>query len=298
MLDQSDQDLMDGLRTLGPLLVQHQPWEGERDDAPHYKRHKPQNQWTVKQEQPERAQPNLLPLLRTLTNLVIQHDRNLHTLQRQDCYVMFAQNSQQGMAPLMSRMATEWKAQLTSSPTSPPALTLRTHLVAGLLKELLQRVTTLSNSSPGQELWDTTVKKGYIQADGSWVYMRWVPEQRQMQPAPRAPCQMAKMMKNLQIMLDLLKEPTHVVRFQSLRGTSETITWILQLSMRDSEFWLLMDDLAQNAVWSLLGMSCKRYTQTQSKLATQLLEALGKGKGSPKGKGKGKASPAHSGQKN
>ena len=79
-----------------------------------------------------------------------------------------------------------------------------------------------------------------------------------------------------------------MVKFHGLRGQQEVTPWILQVSMRDSEAWHLLNDLTQNKVWTLLGTVFKSHTLTQSKQAAALQALLGKGKNRPQGQSKGK----------
>ena len=62
--------------------------------------------------------------------------------------------------------------------------------------------------------------------------------------------------------------------------------------MRDSDMWTLLSETVQSTAWSLLGMSLKHHSQTQSKAAAVLSDLMGqsssKGKKGQKGHGKGK----------
>ena len=97
------------------------------------------------------------------------------------------------------------------------------------------------------------------------------------------------MLKALEVMEDLLKDNNHIVRFHSLRAQDTVIPWALQLSLRDAEFWTLMNDLANNSVWGLFGMSVKQHNQMMSRNAQTIASLLGQtSHPSHKGQGKGK----------
>ena len=68
---------------------------------------------------------------------------------------------------------------------------------------------------------------------------------------------------------------------------TSSVPWLLQLSHRE-DVWEMMTDLCNCTVWTLLGMSRKQHSQTMSKPAQLLQQALGKGGQLPQ-KGKGKA---------
>lgn len=59
------------------------------------------------------------------------------------------------------------------TPDSPKWLTVRTFLLRNVVMEVQQRVVKLSQSSQGQQLWDTAVKERVIHPDGSWPFQRW-----------------------------------------------------------------------------------------------------------------------------
>ena len=156
-------------------------------------------------------------------------------------------------------------------------MTLRSHLLRGLLQELLTRVVQLQESQPGQQLWDTAVTKQTILQDGSWVYMKWSPSDQQLIPTKRTPIPMGQMVKLLKVLIAALQDNMHVLRFQSLRTQQE-------VTLRDSELWATFNELTGNSVWGLMAMSLKRHQQVYSKPAQQLADLLGKGKGRGKGK--------------
>ena len=204
---------MSGLQALGPLLMGTRRW-GEPSDEDHVnKRHKPEKGGPPPAQQDQIQ--SLVGLVKMLTGVVLAHDKHIQTMCRQDSYVLFLQLDKQGAVPVLQELTTEWKSKRTTPPPTEDQLTLRTHLMGGLLTELHRRVTCLSQSSPGQTLWYTAISKGHIQMDGSWVFQRWAADSQSMVSSNKTPMPMSRMLKTLQTLIDLMKANDHVMRFHS-----------------------------------------------------------------------------------
>lgn len=289
LMDPNDQALMDGLAVLGPILLgsrKHQ--EGNEGDWGN-KRHKGHS---GAQDDGQPAKEAMTGLLRLMAQVILNHDRALQLRDRQDCFVMFAQSREDGILPLLTKMAKEWKDQAPQQKDNIRWLTLRTHLVGGLLTELLRRAQQVSGSKVGEALWDTATGNGTLLPCGSWPFQQWSVEQKQLVRSAHPPVPMDRMLRNLQVLTDLFQSNQHVVKFQCLRQDQTTVPWILQLTHRDSDAWMLLHDLCHNTIWTLVGMSVKMHSLVLSKQAMQLQDMLGKGSSGPsKGRGKTKTSP-------
>ena len=107
-----------------------------------------------------------------------------------------------------THMAQQWKSQQTTPPTpqaSQQWQTMRTFLLAGLMKELNCRAKQLSNSKAGEKLWDTALQKGTLCAAGGWNYQKWSPDQQTLVPAQKASLPMPRMLKLLDTVDELLQ---------------------------------------------------------------------------------------------
>ena len=292
MVDQQDRELMNSLQALGPLLLGTRKSAEANDEDRHSKRHKPVASEDRHQEQT--APVAMAHLLRVVAQLVLNHERSLNNLFKQDCFVLYASADPQGAIPLLQDLAQQWKSQQTTPPTpqaSQQWQTMRTFLLAGLMKELNCRAKQLSNSKAGEKLWDTALQKGTLCAAGGWNYQKWSPDQQTLVPAQKASLPMPRMLKLLDTVDELLQHNSHVVRFHSLKAQGPVIPWCLQVTMRDPELWTLLGSITHNTVWSLMGMTVKQHNQQMSKPAQLLAETLqkqGLGKGPGKGKQKGK----------
>lgn len=289
-LDQHDQELMNSIQALGPLLMGARKWQEGSEDARDLKRYKSGGYHA----DTDRSQPNqaILKVLQAMATLVLTHERHLQQLHKQNCFILFIQSDPQGALPVLTNLSKQWHDQAPAQKDHPGWQTLRTFMFAGLMKELHRRVLQLGSSKAGEQLWETAIKKGTINQDGSWIFQRWSPEQKQLVIASKAPIQMARMVKLMEQAEELLRDNSHVIRFHSLRAQEHIVPWNLQVTMRDAELWSLLESLAHCSVWSLLGMSVKQHNQNMSRQAqtlSTLLDRPAKGhKGGGKGKTKGK----------
>ena len=183
---------MDSLEALAPLLGTRKQQDAS-DDRQH-KRHKPTSTEATGVTQRELA---MTQVIKAMANLLLNHDRSLQNLHKQDSFVIFARAHLIGMMPIMAVLAKDWKEKMPQNRENPQWLTLRTHLLKGLMQELLTRVVQISESQVGNQLWDTAVAKKTILPDGAWVYQKWSPSEQQLVQAQRAPMPMAQMVKTL-----------------------------------------------------------------------------------------------------
>ena len=286
-LDQQDKELMESLQTLGPLLLGTRKGPVTNDEDRISKRHKPvASDATLQDQQPTQAA--MVTMLKAVAQLVINHEKSLNHLYRQDCFVMYVQSDPQGALPVLQARAQQWR-ESNLKKDSPPELTMRTFLLAGLMQELHRRARLLSASKAGEQLWDTAIQKGTICPAGGWIFQKWSVDHQQLIPAQKASLPMPRMLKTLEQMEELLQHNMHVMRFHSLRNQGDVVPWCLQVTLRDPELWTLLSSITHNTVWSLLGMTVKQHNQQMSKQAIMLAEMMGKGhKSNTKGQGKGK----------
>ncbi|CAL1150106.1 unnamed protein product, partial [Cladocopium goreaui] len=294
-LDPNDMELLASFRELGPLLQAASRYQRDLEEEPHSKR--PKQEVGHEEAKPVAVQPQvqgaMMGMMKVMARLLLQHERSIQLLHRQDSFVFYAQVSPQGAVPLLTQAAVEWKDLHQKNPGSLKVPTLRTHLMKTLTKEIHRRVQQMSNSSKGTELWDRAVDRGVLLPDGSWPYQRWSHTDHRLIPAARPPLPMARLLKQLQHMEELLEDSTHVIRFQSLKAQPTVIPWYLQICMRTDEIWLILTELQQLAMWSLLGLTLKAHQQGQCKQAQLLQQCLQQNPSNAKGKGKGKAPGKH-----
>ena len=291
-LEPQDIELLESFQQLSPLLQAASAYHRAKDEEPQSKKSRhvaPEDPGNQVAPTPQQA---VLTLTKILTQVVLQHERQLQAIHRQDSFVFFAQLNKQGCVPLLAQKTKEWKDQVQSvdMPRSP-SQTLRTYLLLALIQELQARVLKLSKSKPGEELWDTAVNSKMINADGSWPFQRWSHEKQVLENSHRPALQMPQVLRELDHLLELLRDNDHVMRFHALRPQQQVVPWLLQIHLRQDDLWRILQRWAQNSIWGMLGVSMKEHSQKLGKTAEalqQMTQAPKTGKGHSKGHSKGK----------
>jgi hypothetical protein len=235
--------------------------------------------------------------LLALGQLVLRHDHSLSLLQSTDSFILFFQQDKEGSLPGLLQETQKWQMQRQQSPTQKHP-TLRQHLSQWFLLDMLNRVTKVSVSKPGEPLYQACLEKNLIQEDMSWTYLRWDAAQKKLLVDKKKAVSMAKMLQHMQELIEDFKDPTLVVKFQGLATSTQqpTIPWKLQLNMRMDRPYDLLHTLTHNAVWLLAGTSLKVHSTQPSQLTRQVQNMLpqtkGRGKGKSKHKGKAQAAPS------
>ena len=280
MMDQADTELLNSFAALGPLLLQASQYHGSNDDEPNPKKHR---HAMVKQEDDHGpTQKALLGMVKLMAQVIIQHDKAIQMQHRQTCFVLFVQTNPGSALGVLTQQALAWKTQKSNDQANP--LTLRTFLLRSVILELQTRLVKLSQSSQGNPIWDTAVQEGVILADGSWPFQHWCHKEKKLIRSHRKPMGMARTLKEVQLLTELLQEEGQVMRFHSLKPQTTVVPWMIELSLRETEMWNTLMGMTQSTLWTLVGASLKQHSQATSR-PTQMLEQLLMG---PKGKGQGK----------
>ena len=286
-LDQQDQALMESFKEISPLLALAAEYQRGQDDEPQSKRTRVGAQEGALPQLPgnKNQQASMMHLLSLMAKLVLSHERGLQNLNKQDCFVLYANLEPQGAVPLLTSLSQDWKKQAPAQIDNPKWLTMRTYLMKGLCTELLQRVQKIAKTDPKSQLWEKAQSQGLILPDGSWPFQRWNPENQTLVRSGQAPIQMDRMLKHLTWLIELLDSNHSVIRFHGLRPQQRVIPWCLQVSLREADVWTAMTQLCHCTVWGLLAMSVKQHNQHMSRPAQTLQGLLGKGSNSTSTKG-------------
>ncbi|CAE7653774.1 jockey\pol, partial [Symbiodinium sp. CCMP2592] len=114
--------------------------------------------------------------VRLISKVVLQQADALQLLQQDRGLMMFLKQDSRSVLPSMLAMAREWRQKKEQG---DPALVspLRTVLLAGLLKELLQRLQAISATAEGRK---SAQAAGWMTEGGDWSYMRWCPKAKRL----------------------------------------------------------------------------------------------------------------------
>lgn len=167
---------------------------------------------------------------------------------------------------------------------------LRCTLARHLFQELLNRLDTIANHAQDHKTIQALIQQQALRTQMEWPYLRWNPQKQIMEHSHRKPMSMKNAHQTVEQLIELLPDDSTIQKFQALRTTTPTkdIPWLLQVGLRNDSAWTLLDNLNQSALWMILGVNCKQYSQPQSRQAEQLLQAVFPTR-TPKGKGKGKS---------
>lgn len=241
-------------------------------------------------EHPGRQQQaHMMKMLQVMGSLVLRQERSLSLLQSTDSFILFFQQEKGGILQGLVTETQKWH-QLRQQPQGPQ-MPLRQHLCMWMITEMLNRVTKVAESKPESELVKTCLERNLILADMSWPFLSWDVSQKKLVVDKRQPISMGKMLEHLKELIEDLRDPHLVVKFQSMGPENQqgTIPWRLQLNLRQDRPYDLLVAMVGSAMWALMGTSLQMHKPKLSGLATTLQSMLpSKGKGKGKGAGKGK----------
>ena len=244
----------------------------------------------AKDDAVEQQAPNLLGLsqmLHMVARLAPRHEQEITGWHQSDTFMLFCNKVQPtGILQTLVKETQSWKAQLETKTLA--TMPLRQHLLKALLTDLLNRVTKISKSSPEDEVVLLMKQKGLLTEELSWPYLQWDPKVKALRQTSKKPVTMAKLMQHLEELLEMVRDPTAIVRFHALnpQSTQDVIVWRLQICLRRDELWDLLMQLTFNSMWALIGTTFKVHSPRPSQLAQSLQTMLHTP--TRKGTGKGK----------
>lgn len=275
------QELMETFAAMAPLLKQSPSRKNdERDSKKAKTRHK---------QPDEEAGANLPQVMQQMAKLLLKMDADLNLMRKQDSFVFYMQMEEESVIHLLSSKAHAWHQEMTSQTgqmRTQQWKPLRVTLMQTLAATLQKRLHQLFSCQPTDALFQKALQHQLITAQGEFFFQRWDVASQKLVQTDQAPIAMDRMKRYVDQLVEILEDPTNVVKFHSLKATGDQrITpWILQISLRCDELQTLLEQLTGCKVWNLLGATLKAHTLPQSSQAEQLKVLLGKGKSSGKGK--------------
>ena len=287
----AQQQVLETFKGLAPLLGAPQlspnPREQKRSKHQHAEQHQPAQQAQVGTQQQQQL-TNLTTLVQQLALLVLRHDRDLNQSRRADSFVLFFNRDPQGGLQSLLKATTMWQEQRKT--TTVPLMTLRQHLTQCLFQDLMVKVIKISESTPEETLYQTSVQHKLIDAEGNWPFLEWDSKAKQMITSSKS-ISMTLMTQHVKELVEMFKNPDLVLSFRSLQTTpdSEICPWRLQLCPRADREWELLTRMSRSSVWTLLGTMLKPHALHQCGLADSIQRSMGHQPRKGKGKGKSKS---------
>lgn len=228
-------------------------------------------------------------LLLLMGRLLLKVDRDLQVLQRETTFIIFFSSQEQtGILPLLLQEANVWH-QSSKEGSSSLKMPLRQVLLQTVVKELIARLTKLTEAPADSPLLEVARKTNIVLENNTIPFMEWDALEKRLKIAAKTPVSLAKMGEHLLELQEGFKDANLIMKFHSLPTKPDSVItpWRLQMSSREDRTYDLMLHLAQSQIWTLIAASLKQHNLYQSSLAANLEQSLGLKP--PKGQGKGKS---------
>ena len=221
---------------------------------------------------------NLQEHVRLMSKVVLQQADALQLLQLDRGFMMFLKQDARSILPSLLNMSREWrqkKEQGDPTLVSP----LRTILLAGLLKELLQRLQAISATAEGRK---SAQAAGWMTEGGDWNYLKWCAKsKRLLTDTSRPALQHTEAVRLLNMLYSNMKGDI-VLNFYSTQGMQRleeqgatSAAFKLEISLRGQDAAEVHEALVKfinNASTGLVGMSLRREKRDRGPLQQQLAQ--------------------------
>lgn len=241
----------------------------------------------IKGQSPQIDQQKLLLLM---GRLLLKVDRDLQVLQRETTFIIFFSSQEQtGILPLLLQEANQWH-QKSKEGSSSLRMPLRQVLLQSVVKELIARLTKLTEAPADSPLLDMARKTNILLENNTIPFMEWDASEKRLKVATKTPVSLAKMGEHLLELQEGFKDANLIQKFHSLPTKPDSVItpWRLQMSSREDRTYELMLHLAHSQIWTLIAASLKQHNLYQSSLAANLEVGLGLKQNKGQGKGKTK----------
>eukprot|EP00439_Symbiodinium_sp_Y106_P065858 s4645_g10.t1 len=175
----------------------------------------------------------------------------------------------------MMGMAREWRQKKEQG---DPALVspLRTVLLAGLLKEILQRLQAISATAESRK---SAQAAGWMTEGGDWSYLKWCAKsKRLLTDASKPALQHSEAVRLLNMLYGNMKGDI-VLNFHSTQGTQRleeqgatSAAFKLEISQDATEVHEALVKFINNAFTDLIGKSLRREKRDRGPLQQQLAQ--------------------------
>ena len=217
-----------------------------------------------------------------MARLMLYHEDQLAAQRMDKDFVLFMRQDYASIIPNLHAISVEWHAKkeegvenLTSS--------LRTLLLACLVKELLARVQKMASTQEGQEKLQRTK---WMDLDQQWTFLRWCHKTKKLVVDDNKPSlSHTELVRQLTFLLENLRGDV-IHKFHSTKGLDlveenasnlPSVTFLLGISLRGErahEMHEVLCKLLGCSAWQLIGVSLKREGLQRAPAAKQLAKML------------------------
>ena len=153
---------------------------------------------------------------------------------------------------------------------------LRLKLMTMISHALLDRMLKVAQASTTMEIWQEAIRHNLITEAGAWNYLSWNQQTKQVQVTQKTLISMTSMQSLLEELIELIRDPTAVVRLKSLKASDQDshqtkiMPWVLQVSLRHQRLYEVLQMLSASSVWSLLLGRLRPHTVRDNPIAASL----------------------------
>ena len=215
-----------------------------------------------------------------MSKLLLQHEDKINNMNLDRGMVLFLKEDARSILPSMMQTAKEWNAKKEQGDlrlTSP----LRTVLLANMIKELQQRMQTISATPEGRA---SLQKAKWMTEGGDWCYLQWCRKTKALIPnEAKHPLTHAEAVRVLNFLYSNLKEDI-ILTFKSTQKLQHledqnrlAATFILEISLRGAkaqEVYESFEILINSSLTGLIGMSLKKDSTVRKPMAAHLAQMV------------------------
>ncbi|CAK9016860.1 LINE-1 reverse transcriptase-like [Durusdinium trenchii] len=197
--EELEQDLPQEKRQKREVALQSQPRrKHQRPSSPH-------SSSTSSTRSEESGQ--VMKLCRLMGQLLIRHEDSLNSVSMQDSFVLFFQQGNSGVLPLLLRTAKQWH----DPPADQAMIPLRSYLIQAVINELTNRFQKLKLQLSDDSTKQAAIKSLTILEDSSFPHLIWHHQHKRLVISQTAPISWSSMETHLGRSLEIAD--IHAQRF-------------------------------------------------------------------------------------
>ena len=167
--------------------------------------------WTPGHPGQQTLETPMLQCLKIMGQLILRHEQCMNVQRSTDCFILFFRQEPTGALKGMMEETQRWHQAKLAEPQKqiPP---LRQQLMQTLLQNLLTKITRVSKTKVGDELYQASRERNLILEDMSWPFLRWDSQRQMLVVDQKTPITMGSMLKKVEELIEMFRVPSLVLR--------------------------------------------------------------------------------------
>ncbi|CAE7543503.1 unnamed protein product [Symbiodinium sp. CCMP2592] len=248
-----------------------QQWGGQNNSQPS----RPSGGNRFGGNQPPKAKGQAA-LIKAMGRLLIRQETAIQVLKQNSAWHVYLQPGPQGPIPLLFQASEAYRNEAKSKPMDIP---LRAQLLHTLFQTVLHCLQAMSASEDQQK---AAQAKGWMTAEGKWVYQRWDPAgQVLVADTDRAPMAHQDLVGLMGSMAEAVKKKDIIHRFNATHTVTAdqvgTSKFLLEVGLRAPgvmDVWQGLEQMQNLSALQLCGMQLRRDGLSRSDLANDIQKML------------------------